>query len=361
MRRSKYFSIVNPFSKVSSRILHVNPTVPPQRTGHGKTTITAYSYDAGQVEVLDLNSISECEALRDSGRKLWLNIDGIRQQDVEECSRIFGIHSLLAEDIMSMGQRPKMDEMGDLVYVLLYMMYFNTETKMVETEQVSVVLGTNWVITFQEDNKKDVFNPVRDKMKIASSKVRQYDSDYLFYTLLDGIVDNYFITMDRLGEHIEELEEEIIQHANTVTLSRINFLRKEMILLKRNISPVREIIGGIMRSESVLINERTEKYFKDVYDHIIQANELSENYRDMMLNLHDLYLSELNLKMNEVMKVMAVVTCLLAPATVIGGIFGMNFTTMPWLHNHFGFWMAVGFMLLIPVWMIWIFRRRGWF
>ena len=138
-------------------------------------------------------------------------------------------------------------------------------------------------------------------------------------------------------------------------------LRKEMIVLKRNISPVRELINGILRSESNLVEEMTEKYFKDVYDHIVQANELAENYRDMMINLQDLYLSNVNLKMNEVMKVMAVVTCLLAPATVIGGIFGMNFEKIPWLHNKYGFFIAVGLMLIIPIWMISMFKRKGWF
>ena len=134
-----------------------------------------------------------------------------------------------------------------------------------------------------------------------------------------------------------------------------------MIFLKRSISPVRELINGILRSESELVDDRTLKYFKDVYDHIIQANELAENYRDMMINLQDLYLNNVNLKMNEVMKVMAIVTCLLAPATVIGGIFGMNFEKIPWLHNDFGFASAVGLMLLVPIWMLWMFKRKGWF
>jgi magnesium transporter len=138
-------------------------------------------------------------------------------------------------------------------------------------------------------------------------------------------------------------------------------LRKEMIVLKRSIGPVREIINGILRSENELIEERTEKYFKDVYDHIIQANDLAENYRDMMMNMQDLYLNTVNLKLNEVMKVMAIVTCLLAPATVIGGIFGMNFEVIPLLHNQWGFFISVGLMLIVPLWMIFAFRRRGWF
>ena len=221
--------------------------------------------------------------------------------------------------------------------------------------------GQNFVLTFQEDATRDVFNPIREKIKVAGSKLRLSGPDYLFYSLIDMIVDNYFVIMEKLGEKIEGVEEDITHRPDTRTLAKINMLRKEMILLKRNISPVRELINGILRSESSLIEDKTEKYFKDVYDHIVQANELAENYRDMMINLQDLYLSNVNLKMNEVMKVMAVVTCLLAPATVIGGIFGMNFNRIPWLHNPNGFFIAVGLMLIIPVWMIWIFKRRGWF
>jgi magnesium transporter len=157
------------------------------------------------------------------------------------------------------------------------------------------------------------------------------------------------------------LEEKIIRSSNTRALAEINNLRKELIVLKRNVSPVRDLVNGFIRSDSELLEEKTSKYFKDIYDHIVQANELAENYRDMMMNLQDLYLSNVNLKMNEVMKVMAVVTCLLAPATVIGGIFGMNFDRIPYLHNQYGFFIAIGLMLLVPIWMILVFRKRGWF
>ncbi|RZK27076.1 MAG: magnesium/cobalt transporter CorA [Flavobacterium sp.] len=184
---------------------------------------------------------------------------------------------------------------------------------------------------------------------------------FLFYSLIDLIVDNYYLVIEKLGDRIEILEEEIVRQPNNKSLAKINQLRKEMIVLKRSIAPVREMVGGILRSESDLIEERTEKYFKDVYDHIVQATDLAENYRDMMMNLQDLYLSNVNLKLNEVMKVMAIVTCLMAPATVIGGIFGMNFDVMPWLHNSTGFFFAVAVMLIVPIVMLIIFRKRGWF
>lgn len=167
--------------------------------------------------------------------------------------------------------------------------------------------------------------------------------------------------MEKLGDRIETIEDEIIRNSNKRSLARINQLRKELIVLKRNMAPVRDLVGGILRSESDLLDDRTTKYFKDVYDHIVQANDLSENYRDMMMNLQDLYISNVNLKTNEVMKVMAIVTCLLAPATVIGGIFGMNFDVIPTAHNQWGFYTAVGIMLLIPLLMLWIFKKRGWF
>ncbi|MCO6498576.1 MAG: magnesium/cobalt transporter CorA [Chitinophagaceae bacterium] len=361
MRREKRTRLGNPFPRRHSRILHVNPTVHPSKPEPVKSNITAYEYDPLNLNIHKPATVQDCVKLKDSVSNLWINVEGIRQDDISKLSAAFGIHPLLAEDIMSQGQRSKMDEMDDLLYVLMYMLYYNAETKMLEAEQISIVLGKKFVITFQEDSRRDFLKVVEERLNNPGGKIRQNAPDYLFYSLVDLVVDNYFVIMERLGENIEDLEEEIIQRANTVTLGSINSLRKEMIFLKRNITPVRELVGSIMRSDTDLIEVRTGKYFKDVYDHIVQASELSENYRDMMLNLHDLYLSELNLKMNEVMKVMAIVTCLLAPATVIGGIFGMNFSSMPWLHNHFGFWMAVGVMLLIPVWMMWIFKRRGWF
>ena len=194
-----------------------------------------------------------------------------------------------------------------------------------------------------------------------NSRLPQRGPDYLCYTMLDLIVDNYFLVMEQLGNCIEVVEEDVVRRSNTRSLARINQFRKELIVLKRNIAPVRDLVAAIIRSESDLLEERTTKYFKDVHDHIIQAYDLSENYRDMMVGLQDLYINNVNLRMNEVMKVLAIVTCLLAPATVIGGIFGMNFDIIPTAHEEWGFYTAVALMFVIPVLMMIIFRRRGWF
>jgi len=362
MRRKKYISLLNPFEKqITKRVLQVNPTIAPLRKEPAKTIISVYEYNATGVTEEQLDKVEDCYKYLHTPNISWINLDGLKKTDIDKVCTMFGIHPLIAEDIFSSGQRPKMDDLNQLLFCLLNMLYFNVVTNSVESEQVSLVLGANFVLSFQEDASRDVFNPLREKIKTAGSKVRQSGGDYLFYSLIDMIVDNYFVIMEQLGEKIEGLEEDITQRPDNKTLAKINMLRKEMIFLKRNISPVREMVNGILRSESYLIEDRTEKYFKDIYDHIVQANELAENYRDMMINLQDLYLSNVNLKMNEVMKVMAVVTCLLAPATVIGGIFGMNFNRIPWLHNPYGFFIAVGLMLIIPIWMIWVFKRRGWF
>lgn len=363
MRRPKdYLSLINPFEIVrTKKVLQVNPTLQAFRKDAEHTNVSVYDYTRDHVNHEKTESLEICYNNINDNSINWINIDGLKKCDVEEVCHHFNIHPLIAEDILSVGQRPKMDEIDDVLFCLLNMLFYNEAERSLETEQISIVLNSHFVISFQEDPAKDVFNPLREKLKIRGSKVRQNGPDFLFYSLIDMIVDHYFTVMEKLGENIETLEEDIIRRSDTRSLARINMLRKEMIVLKRNVSPVRDMVNGILRSESVLIEEKTEKYFKDVYDHIVQANELAESYRDMMINLQDLYLSKVNLKMNEVMKVMAIVTCLLAPATVIGGIFGMNFERIPWLHNTYGFFFAVGLMLIIPIYLIFLFKKKGWF
>lgn len=361
---TRYLQMIFPIfnTKRTKEIFGVNPTVIPTREEAHEVRIYVHEYNEQEIRHYQLATVADCEELLTQTNKIfWINIDGLRKAEVDAVSKLFNIHFLITEDILSVAQRPKMDEVDDHLFCLLNMLYFNDKTSAVEVEQVSIVIGSNYLISFQEDASRDVFNQLRDKLKIPRTKLRQSGTDYLCYTMLDLIVDHYFLVMEKLSERLEALEEEIIKYGNTRSLARINSLRKELIVLKRNILPVRDLINGFLRSESVLIHERTHKYYKDVYDHIIQAADLVENYRDMMLNMQDLYMSKVNMRMNEVMKVMAIVTCLLAPATVIGGIFGMNFDRIPYIHHKNGFFIAVGLMFLIPVWMVWIFKKRGWF
>lgn len=348
-------------SRRTKEIFKINPTAIPQRTEPDKIKIFVFDYTINESKEYEFKDVAECFPFKTNDHFTWINVDGLRKAEVEEICAHYDVHLLLIEDILSIGQRPKMDEMDNILFCLLYMLYFNESTGAVEQEQISILLGKDFVISFQEDETRDVFNPLREKLRINGSRLRQSGADYLCYSLIDMIVDNYYTVLEKLGEKIELLEEEIIREGNPRSLARINALRKELIVLKRNTSPVRELVNGFMRSESDLLQEKTIKYFKDVYDHIVQAGDLVENYRDLMMSLQDLYLNKVNQKMNEVMKVMAIATCLLAPATVIGGIFGMNFDSIPYLHNQFGFYLAVGLMILIPAWMVWAFRKRGWF
>jgi magnesium transporter len=365
MNSNKYLKYLNPLSvfdtKRTRTIFQVNPTVIPERVEAEEIKVTIFDYSPASFTEVQLSQVTDAFPFKESKNVSWINVDGIRKADVESIANHFGFHYLIVEDIMSVSQRPKMDEIENVLFCLLNMLYFNEQTGAVETEQISIVLGKDFIVSFQEDANRDVFNSIREKLRLSHTKLRLSGADYLCYALLDMIVDHYYTVMEKLGDRIEILEERIIRSSNTRSLAEINSLRKELIVLKRNVSPVRDLINGFIRSDSDLLEERTTKYFKDILDHITQANELAESYRDMMMNLQDLYLSYVNLKSNDVMKVMAVVTCLLAPATVIGGIFGMNFDKIPYLHHQYGFFIAVTLMLLIPIWMVVIFRRRGWF
>jgi len=358
----KYLYLPNLFStKRTKEILVVNPTIVPSREEAASVVISVFDYNVEALEERKNLRVNGCFNYKTSGRTTWINVDGLRKSEIESICAHFDIHPLVVEDILSINQRPKIDESDTYIFCLLNMLYFEPETYAVEHEQISIILGKDVVITFQEDANRDVFNSLREKIRLPSSKIRQRGPDYLCYSLLDLIVDHYYIVMEKLGERIEQVEEEVTTKNNPRALEHITQVRKELIVLKRNFSPVRELVNGFLRTESELLEDRHTKYFKDVYDHIVQAIDLVENYRDITVSMQDLHINNVNLKMNEVMKVMAIVTCLLAPATVIGGVFGMNFETIPWLHNPYGFFGAVLLMIAIPIWMLFMFKKRGWF
>ena len=347
-------------SDENRRILEMNPTIIPSREESKEVSLSIYDFDAENLEEWKSRDVSDCLRFKGNKHLSWINIDGLRKEDIEKVCGYFGVHELLVEDILSINQRPKMDEVGEVMFCLLNMLYFNDDNSTVEAEQISIVLGKTFVVSFQEDANRDVFDPVRQRIRSPKSQIRLRSADYLLYCMIDMIVDNYFLVMEKVGGEIEQAEEDVFKRRSSA-LPAINRLRKELIILKRNIIPVRDMVSSILRSDSDLINERTIKYFKDIQDHISQAHDLLENYRDMVMGLQDLYLNSVNLRMNEVMKVMAIVTCLLAPATVIGGIFGMNFDVIPYSHHEWGFYFAVGTMLAIPFAMLWIFWKRDWF
>lgn len=343
-------------------IASYNPTRSHEiRKASFEPVYSVFDYDSTGFEEKRFTKAEDCLAYLHTGRTSWINMDGLKKSEIEKICAHFGIDHLLAEDIQSVGQRAKMDETGNVIFCLLPMLYYNDGTGEVETEQVSIVLGDKFVISFQEDPERDVFDPIRDKIRANYLRIRQGTADYLCYSLIDIIVDSYFDIIEKLNERIERLEDSLLQHREKAALSKISILRREIMMMRRNIGPVRDIVSNFIKSESDLLEEKHEKYYKDVYDHITQANEYVENHRDMLLNLQDLSMSQINLRMNEVMKVFTLLATLMAPATVIGGIFGMNFDVIPLSHHAKGFYVTVFVMLAIPVVMLVYFKRRGWF
>lgn len=362
--RKNYLQYLNPLELLQTKkVLQSNPNILKVDQPQGESIISMYVYNAGQC-VNQKNLKSEDVILEnfDPNKNYWLNLDILNKKSVETIGTNIGLHTLIIEDILSVQQRPKADEFDNYFTCVMQMLYYNTELHAIESEQVSFVLGKNFLFTFQDDSHRDLFDLIREKLSNPATKVRVQGSDYLLYSLLDNIVDHYFVVLEKLGEQIEKLEEEITRNSSdTYTMNRINNLRKELIFFKRHTSPMRELLNNIIRSDSRFIQDKNNNYFKDVYDHIIQIIELTENYRDVISNIRDLYLSQTNLKLNEIMKFLAIVTTLLAPATVIGGIFGMNFDRIPYLHDQNGFWIATVIMLVIPLLMLFYFRKKGWF
>lgn len=324
-------------------------------------TYTVFSYDAHTLEEKQLVEEGAYANYKDNAKITWINIDGLNKTEVEKICQLYKVHALAVEDILSPGQRAKMDDLGDVIYCLLPMLYYNEGTGQIEAEQVSIILGSNFVLSFQEDPLRDVFNPVREKLRTAHTKIRSSAADYLCYSLVDTIVDSYFSIIERINERIERLEDALLLQKEKSALPKISILRREVMMMRRSIAPVRELVASFVRSESELLEERHEKYYKDVLDHITQANDYVENHRDMLMNLQDLSMSQINLRMNEVMKIFTMVATLLAPPTVIGGIFGMNFEIIPLSHHVYGFYITVVLMFIIPVFMLFWFKRKGWF
>jgi magnesium transporter len=339
----------------------INKAAEKQTDNPCQGAITLIEYDKDTFACYPINQIEETFKHLHTNPVSWINIDGLSKESVEKMADAFHLHVLMVEDILSGNQRAKYEEINDRLFCVLNMISEDPASGKIVTEQISMVLGKGFVISFQEENESDVFDALRTKLRSKGIKLRESGADFLFYSLIDTIVDHYFFVVERIAEKIVLLEESIVHTEDKRLPQKIGALRNELIILKRNIAPVREMVSGLLRSESPLIEDRTRKYFRDVYDHIIQANELVENCRDMIVNTHDLYMNNINLRLNEAMRTMTVVTCLLAPATVIGGIFGMNFDVVPLQHDSWGFWISVIAMFAAPAIMLLIFKRKKWF
>ncbi|MBL7118367.1 MAG: magnesium/cobalt transporter CorA [Candidatus Syntrophoarchaeum sp.] len=325
-----------------------------------KVIITVFDYDSERYEEKELKSIEECFPYKDTPTVTWINMAGIHQVDImEKIGNHFGIHPLVMEDILNTGQRPKMDDLEDYVYVVLKMLNYNEEDDEIDAEQISIILGQNFVISFRE-KERDVFEPIRERIRKNKGRIRKKGADYLAYTLVDSVVDNYFAILEKIGERIEFLDEELVENPSTQTLQEIHGLRRELIFLRKSIWPLREVISELERGESSLIKESTGIYLRDVYDHTIQVIDTVETFRDMLSGILDVYLSSISNKMNEVMKVLTIIATIFIPLTFLAGVYGMNFRYMPELEWRWGYFTALFLMASVGIGMVIYVRKKKW-
>jgi magnesium transporter len=288
-------------------------------------------------------------------------VDGIHEAEtIEKMGQMFSLHPLLLEDIMNTDQRPKMESYDDYLFIVLKTLFYDEKEKSTITEQISIVLGANYVLSFQE-RESNVFYPVTERLKNSKGKIKKMGADYLVYSLIDVIIDNYFIILEKLGERVDDLEVQLVTSPKTETLKSIQSLKREMIFLRRSVWPLREVISSMERGESTLIQSSTYVYLRDIYDHTIQAIDTIETYRDMLSGMLDIYLSSVSNKLNEVMKVLTVIATIFIPLTFIVGVYGMNFEHMPELKWRWGYPSIWLLMISIGVFMAFYFRKKKWF
>lgn len=329
-----------------------------KKTEHAKITII--DYDEKHFEEKVVKNVEECFPFKDKPTVTWINIDGLHQVElIETIGRYFNLHPLILEDIVSTSQRPRMEDFENYIFVVLKMIYLDGKENEINIEQVSLIIGENYVISFQE-KEGDVFNPIRERIKNGKGRIRKMGADYLAYALTDVIVDNYFVVLEKIDEKLEDLEEELVTNPTSKTLQAIHNLKKDVLLLRKSIWPLREVIGILERGDSKFIYKSTQIYFRDVYDHTIQVMDVIETSLDMLTGMLDIYLSSLNNKMNEIMKVLTIIATIFIPLTFITGIYGMNFKHMPELSWHWGYFAVLLVMAIIGVSMLMYFKKKKW-
>lgn len=302
----------------------------------------------------ELNKKKETDAVR------WLNVKGVHQPEIiEEFGKTLNLHSLVIEDIVHTEQRPKLDEYDEYIYLVVKMMDFQDHGQDITTEQLSIIMKDNTLITFIED-EGDLFEPLRERIKKGNPKIRKSGADYLLYSMLDMIVDHYFLVLEKIGDRLEEIEFQILENSNNGSIEKIHQLKRELLYLRKSIWPMREVIGLLSRSDNNYIRGNTYIYLRDVYDHCVHAIDSLETYRDLSSSLMDVYLSSLSNKMNGVMKTLTIIATIFIPLTFLVGVYGMNFD-MPEYQVGWTYPLLWIFMVLVSGGMIWYFRKKDWF
>jgi len=331
--------------------------------GDGSPSPTAVSLiDYTEEDVMEKNGITlgDCMTRRDNPRITGRNFSGLADVDqIKKVGEVFGLHPLVMEDILHMGQRPKLELYDKYVYLVVKMIYRGDNGKEVTYEQLSVVLGKNYVLTFQE-KEGDVFSGIRERIRNNKGRLRKSGADYLVYSLLDSVVDNYFPALEKIGDLVENIEERLSDEPEQDVLSDIYRLKREVLFLRKSIWPIREVVAAMMRQDIELVSPSTNTYLRDVYDHSIQVMDVVETYTDMLSELTEVYMSTVSNRMNEIMKTLTIIATIFIPLTFIVGLYGMNFVYMPELTNKLAYPAVLIVMAVISGVMLLYFRRKGW-
>ena len=333
--------------------------------------ITLIEYDGSRLEERTIANTEELLPHIDNKKITWINIDGLG--DIEILKRIgsrFNLHPLALEDVLSMGQRPKMEPYDDYLFIIAQMLYLN-EKKQMCGEQVSMFLGKNFLITLQEEGDFDVFEPVRDRIRVAKGSIRKQGADYLAYALLDSIVDHYYPVLESVGASIDQIEDALVKSPRMNPVGELHRYKRSLSQVRRFIWPVRDLVNSMLHEETGLISKETKVYLRDCYDHTVQLMDLVESYRDVISGLMELYLSSVGIRTNEIMKVLTVMTSIFIPLTFIVGVYGMNFQpeapanrplgmNMPELYSPYGYLGVMAFMVILAAIQLMIFKKKKW-
>ncbi len=322
--------------------------------------VECFDYTKEEIEESILLNIGDAKDYKETPSVTWINVDGLKHTDkILDIGQQYNLHPLVLEDVVNTTQRPKIDEYDDYLFIVLKMLYYDKD-EVLAIEQVSFVLGKNYVLTFQEA-EGDVFGTIRDRLRADKGRIRGMKSDYLLYALIDAVVDNYFSIIEILGNKIEDLETELFTgNARENVNIEVQQLKREILKVRRAIFPLRDIINRVEKGEHPLIYKRTITYFRDIYDHLIQVSENIDIYREMIWSLMDMYMTTISNRMNEVMKVLTIMSSIFIPLSFLAGLYGMNFEYIPELKYQNGYFVLIGVMFLIFVGLIFYFKRKKW-
>ncbi len=358
---TNYKNLTNKHSKFGKRA-----GLPPGTLVHtgqkklDKMRVRVIDFNSEKLEEKEIEKLEDVFQYKDSPTASWINIDGLHEtKKIEALGAHFGVHSLVLEDIVNTRQRAKTEIYYDHIFIVMKMLRAGNADREIAAEQLSLLIGDNYVITFQE-RVGDVFEPVRERLRTNRIRIRKGGPDYLAYSLIDAVVDNYFFLLDNMEEQLDNLEERLNADPNESVLQELYTMRKKISRVRKAVLPVRELVGALTREESPVMQENTLIYFRDVYDHAVRVSETIDTLRDMLAGMIDAYHTMMSNRMNEVMKVLTIIATIFIPLTFIAGIYGMNFQVMPELSWKYGYFAALVVMLVAAILMVIWFRKKKW-